>query len=185
MVAGVSDDDGASAAANARGAGGFGDGRVRLLRDAAAPRAIASTALRFVLGGASSVRHVPTPGFVIAVEPAPRGEGSEAGAAFCAEVRGFDAVTRALERGEAAAARLVLATLDVEAAPWLAAWSEDDQAVERTLRVTRLADGVAVVVVATLAIFGRGVDTALAVTCPAARRPPRPPLDSGVFLQAT
>jgi hypothetical protein len=124
--------------------------------------------------------HASTPGFVVELDAAPATEGS---ALFCPEVRGFDEALRAAGNGRLAPARLALASVDAAAAGWLQTWSEDEDAVERTVRVARLADGASLTVVATLAIFGPGVDTALAVArvAPDARAP-RPPLDSGVYV---
>jgi hypothetical protein len=130
------------------------------------------------LGHAGGLRGAPTPGFLVELDLAPQADGS---ALFCPEVRGFEEALRAAEDGTLASTRLALASVDADAAAWLEAWSEDEETVERTVRVARLADGASLTVVATLAIFGRGVDTSLAVSARAPRAA-RPPLDSGVYV---
>ncbi|MEJ7735442.1 MAG: hypothetical protein WKG00_40430 [Polyangiaceae bacterium] len=131
---------------------------------------------------AHGLRGAPTPRFLVELDGA---AGTDGSALFCPEVRGFDEALRAAEGGTFAPTRLALAFVDSDAAAWLQAWSEDEETVERTVRVARLGDGASLTVVATLAIFGRGVDTALAVSAQAlaaGARAARPPLDSGVYV---
>jgi hypothetical protein len=187
MVAGVSDEDGA--ASGLAGVAGHAPESAKERargsqpgRWSAVPSAgMALDSLRS-LGHARGLREAPTPGFLVELDAV---TGTDGSALFCPEVRGFDEALRAAEDGTLAPTRLALASVDADAAAWLEAWSEDEATVERTVRLARLADGASLAVVATLAVFGRGVDTALAVSslAPDARpRAVRPPLDSGVYL---
>jgi hypothetical protein len=82
----------------------------------------------------------------------------------CKVVRGFqDAVAAASDPRKPMPSRLVIVNPDVTTFDWLAAWSEDDVQVRRTLRIRRRLDGTAVVAVVTLAAFGRATPIALIV----------------------
>jgi hypothetical protein len=188
MVAGVSDEDGAAAEALVRRATGTPvdaaatAGPVDAAVMGAPVDAAATAAPRAGVAWmhARGLPDAPPRGFRVELDGAPATEGD---ALFCPEVRGFDEALRAASDGRLAPPRLALASVDSAAAGWLEAWSEDPEAVERTVRVARLADGASLTVVATLAIFGPGVDTSLAVAAVAPdTRAPRPPLDSGVYM---
>jgi hypothetical protein len=197
MVAGVSDDEGAGS--DLAGLAGHAlDPATQRARGSQTGRwsALPSAGIALdswqSLGHARGLRGAPTPGFLVELdadssEASCRGlvPGAEGSPLYCPEVRGFDEALRAAEEGSHAPMRLALACVDADAAAWLEAWSEDEETVERTVRVARLADGASLTVVATLAVFGRGVDTALAVSslAPDGRsRAGRPPLDSGVYV---
>jgi hypothetical protein len=81
----------------------------------------------------------------------------------CAEVIGFEeAEAAALDPRVAPPARLALVGPDEEAAAWLERWSEDAEQVRRRL-VLCSAEGFEITLVATIASFGGGVPTSLAV----------------------
>jgi hypothetical protein len=78
-------------------------------------------------------------------------------------VSGFrEAVAAAQDPRAPTPLRLSLVSPDEEAAAWLERWSEDVEQVRRRVTVRR-ADGVEITVVATLASYGDGVPTSLAV----------------------
>jgi hypothetical protein len=82
----------------------------------------------------------------------------------CRHVLGFrDAVVAAQDPAAPAPARLVLVAPDEATHAWLARWAEDDQQVRRTLTICRRLDDTKVTAVATLAAFGHGTDTSLAI----------------------
>jgi hypothetical protein len=82
----------------------------------------------------------------------------------CREVRGFHEASAAARDPRAAPpARLILAGLSPDAEVWLAAWAEDCERVRRTITIRRLLDDLDLTAVATLASYGRGVETALAI----------------------
>jgi hypothetical protein len=81
----------------------------------------------------------------------------------CGDVIGFcEAVLAAEDPRAPTPARLVLVGPDEETFAWLDRWSEDVEQVRRRLTVRR-ADGAEVSLLATLASFGCGVATSLAV----------------------
>ena len=81
----------------------------------------------------------------------------------CREVHGFgEAVLAAQDWRVPLPARLVLHTPDEAAAAWLERWAEDAEQVRRHLTIRR-SDGVEVGLIATIASFGAGVPTSLAV----------------------
>ncbi len=87
----------------------------------------------------------------------------------CREVRGFhEAAAAARDARAAPPSRLVLVGLDEAGEAWVHAWAEDVERVRRTLSIRRLLDDREVTATATLASFGPGVDTALAVESVAA-----------------
>lgn len=77
-------------------------------------------------------------------------------------VVGFRNAVLAADPRAPAPPRLDLAGPDDEAAAWLSRWAEDVDQVRRRLTVRRF-DAVEVTVVATLASFGEGIATSLAV----------------------
>lgn len=82
----------------------------------------------------------------------------------CCEVRGFHAAAAAARDPRAPPpTRLVLVGLDDAGRAWVSVWAEDSDRVRRTLTLRRLLDDLELTTVATLASYGRGVDTALAV----------------------
>jgi hypothetical protein len=82
----------------------------------------------------------------------------------CREVRGFhEAAGAARDPRATPPSRLVLIGLDEGARAWVSAWSEDSERVRRTLTIRRMLDDLTLTAVATLASFGRGVETALAL----------------------
>ncbi len=96
-------------------------------------------------------------GFVLEVDGA-------AAPMLCQLVSGFrEAIAAAHDPRLPMPSRLVIVRPDVTTFAWLAAWSEDDVQVRRTLTIRRRADGAAVVAVATIAAFGRGTPTMLVV----------------------
>jgi hypothetical protein len=83
---------------------------------------------------------------------------------WCREVRGFDRAAAATKDPDAVPpAQLVLVGVDEAARAWLAAWAEDSERVRRTVTIRRLLDDREATAVVTLASYGYGVDTALAV----------------------
>lgn len=93
---------------------------------------------------------------------------------LCKLVRGFqDAIVAARDPRTPLPSRLVIVSPDVTTFEWLAAWSEDDEQVRRTLSIRRRCDGETVIAVVTLAAFGYATHTALTVeslTMPSQRR---------------
>lgn len=86
-----------------------------------------------------------------------------AGAGACRDVHGFDdALVSAEDPRAPTPARLVLVAPDERIAAWLERWAEDVEQVRRQLTVRR-SDGAEITLVATLAAFGDGVPTSLAV----------------------
>lgn len=82
----------------------------------------------------------------------------------CGDVRGFgEAIAAADDPRAPLPPRLALASPSRPLAAWLDRWAEDVEQVRRTLTIRRLADGRGVTVVATIASFGPGVETSLAV----------------------
>jgi len=82
----------------------------------------------------------------------------------CKLVRGFqEAIVAARDPRTPMPSRLVIVSPDVATFEWLAAWSEDDQQVRRTLIIRRRSDGAAVIAVVTLAAFGYATHTSLTV----------------------
>jgi len=83
---------------------------------------------------------------------------------LCKLVRGFqEAIGAATDPRIPMPARLVIVSPDMATFDWLAAWSEDEEQVRRTLNIRRRSDGVAVIAVVTLAAFGRATHTSLTV----------------------
>jgi hypothetical protein len=108
----------------------------------------------------------------------------------CREVRGFHEAALASRAPRAAPpARLVLVGLDEAGLSWVAVWAEDCELVRRSITIRRLLDDVEVTAVATLASYGYGVDTALAVesiaSAPASECGVPSLLRSGVHPKAT
>lgn len=88
----------------------------------------------------------------------------------CRDVRGFgDALGAARDPIAPAPARLVIVAPEDDALAWIEQWSEDAEQVRRSLVIRRAADGAHVVVIATLASYGFGVPTSLAVESVRAR----------------
>lgn len=82
----------------------------------------------------------------------------------CKLVRGFqEAILAARDPRAPMPSRLVIVSPDVVTFHWLAAWSEDDQQVRRTISIRRRSDGATVIAVVTLAAFGYATNTALIV----------------------
>ena len=82
----------------------------------------------------------------------------------CRLVRGFqEAVVAARDPRLPMPSRLVIVSPDVATFNWLAAWSEDDEQVRRTLSVRRRCDGAMVIAVVTLAAFGYATHTSLTI----------------------
>lgn len=95
-------------------------------------------------------------GFVVKVDGAPP--------LWCREVRGFHrAAVAAVDPDATPPAQLVLVGLDETARAWLATWAEDSEQVRRTMTIRRLLDEREATAVVTLASYGYGVETALAV----------------------
>lgn len=92
----------------------------------------------------------------------------------CKLVRGFqEAVVAAQDPRTPMPTRLVIMSPEVATFEWLAAWSEDEQQVRRTLTIRRRSDGATVIAVVTLAAFGHATHTSLTVeslTLPSQRR---------------
>ena len=98
-------------------------------------------------------------GFVLA----PVGHDEQAAPLGVREVHGFREAMLAAEDPRAPTpVRLALAGPDDAAATWLERWSEDVEHVRRRLTVRRC-DGVEITLIATLASFGEGIATSLAV----------------------
>jgi hypothetical protein len=82
----------------------------------------------------------------------------------CKLVRGFqEAMVAARDPRTPMPSRLVIVSPEVTTYDWLAAWSEDDEQVRRTLSIRRRGDGATVIAVVTLAAFGYATHTALTV----------------------
>jgi hypothetical protein len=82
----------------------------------------------------------------------------------CRRVGGFqEAIVAAQDPRLPIPRRLVLVSPEVATFDWLAAWSEDDQQVRRTLRIRRSCDGATIIAVVTLAAFGQATHTALTI----------------------
>lgn len=82
----------------------------------------------------------------------------------CFDVRGFrEAFLAAIDPRAWAPTRLVVLGPDEAARAWLEAWSEDGERVHRAIKIARKFDGRDVTIVATLASYGYGVETSLAV----------------------
>lgn len=82
----------------------------------------------------------------------------------CKLVRGFQqAIVAAQDPRTPMPSRLVIVSPEVVTFDWLAAWSEDDQQVRRTLGIRRRSDGATVIAVVTLAAFGYATPTSLTV----------------------
>ncbi|WP_438020195.1 hypothetical protein WMF18_14490 [Sorangium sp. So ce315] len=79
-------------------------------------------------------------------------------------MRGFHrAAVAAADPDAMPPAQLVLVGLDEATRAWLATWAEDSERVRRTLTIRRLLDDREATAVVTLASYGYGVETALAV----------------------
>ncbi|WP_437514790.1 hypothetical protein [Sorangium sp. So ce1099] len=95
-------------------------------------------------------------GFLVRVDGAPT--------LWCREVRGFHrAAVAAADPDAMPPAQLVLVGLDEATRAWLASWAEDSERVRRTMTIRRLLDDREATAVVTLASYGYGVETALAV----------------------
>ncbi len=82
----------------------------------------------------------------------------------CRLVRGFqEAVVAARDPRLPMPSRLVIVSPDVATFNWLAAWSEDDEQVRRTLSIRRRSDGAMFIAVVTLAAFGYATHTSLTI----------------------
>lgn len=82
----------------------------------------------------------------------------------CRLVRGFqDAVLAARDPRLPMPSRLVIISPDIATFNWLAAWSEDDEQVRRTISIRRRGDGAIVIAVVTLAAFGYATHTSLTI----------------------
>lgn len=82
----------------------------------------------------------------------------------CASVRGFhEAAVAARDPFAPIPQRLVLHGADATLEAWLSSWAEDAEHVRRTLLIERGFDGYALTVVATIASYGYGVETSLAL----------------------
>ncbi len=106
----------------------------------------------------------------------------------CRHVLGFrEALVAAQDASAAMPARVVIVEPDVVTDDWLARWSEDDQQVRRTVTICRTHDGSKVTAVVTIASYGRGTATSLAVesvTLPQRRRIVRSGVHPKSFLDA-
>ena len=106
----------------------------------------------------------------------------------CRLVLGFrEALSAAEDPSVAMPARLVIVEPDVMTDDWLESWSEDDQQVRRTVTFCRTHDGSKVTAVVTIASYGRGTATSLAVesvTLPQRRRIVRSGVHPKSFLDA-
>jgi hypothetical protein len=81
----------------------------------------------------------------------------------CRDVPGFrEAVVAAKDPRAPTPARIALVGPDDAASAWLERWAEDVEQVRRHLTVRR-ADGAEITLVATIASFGEGIPTSLAV----------------------
>jgi hypothetical protein len=101
----------------------------------------------------------PHRGFVVALDDA-LDDDAPLG---CRDVRGFREATLAAQDARAPApARLALVAPDDAMVAWLERWAEDAEHVRRRFTLRR-ADGAAITVVATIASFGAGIPTSLAV----------------------
>lgn len=93
---------------------------------------------------------------------------------LCKLVRSFqDALDAARDPHTQMPTRLVIISPDVTTFEWLAAWSEDDEQVRRTLNIRRRGDGAVVIAVVTLGAFGNATHTVLnveSVTLPSQHR---------------
>lgn len=79
-------------------------------------------------------------------------------------MRGFHrAAVAAADPDAMPPAQLVLVGLDEATRVWLASWAEDSERVRRTMTIRRLLDDREATAVVTLASYGYGVETALAV----------------------
>lgn len=114
--------------------------------------------------------------------------GDAAGPLPCRLVLGFrEALSAAEDPSVVMPARLVIVEPDVTTDDWLARWSEDDQQVRRTVTICRTHDGTKVTAVVTIASYGRGTATSLAVesvTLPQRRRIVRSGVHPKSFLDA-
>jgi hypothetical protein len=82
----------------------------------------------------------------------------------CKLVRGFqEAIAAARDPRIPMPSRLVIISPEVTTFDWLAAWSEDDEQVRRTLSIRRRSDGATIIAVVTLAAFGHATHTGLTV----------------------
>ncbi|MDI1430603.1 hypothetical protein [Polyangium sorediatum] len=106
----------------------------------------------------------------------------------CRLVLGFrEALSAAEDPAVAMPARLVIVEPDGRTDDWLARWSEDDEQVRRTVTICRTHDATKVTAVVTLASYGRGTATSLAVesvTLPQRRRIVRSGVHPKSFLDA-
>jgi len=106
----------------------------------------------------------------------------------CRLVLGFrEALSAAEDPAVAMPGRLVIVEPDGMTDDWLARWSEDDEQVRRTVTICRTHDGTKVTAVVTLASYGRGTATSLAVesvTLPQRRRIVRSGVHPKSFLDA-
>jgi hypothetical protein len=106
----------------------------------------------------------------------------------CRLVLGFrEALLAAEDPAVVMPARLVIVEPDVMTDDWLARWSEDDEQVRRTVTICRTHDATKVTAVVTIASYGRGTATSLAVesvTLPQRRRIVRSGVHPKSFLDA-
>lgn len=101
----------------------------------------------------------------------------------CRDVRGFgEALVAAADPIAFAPTRLVLVAPEDDALAWIEHWAEDAEQVRRSLVIRRAADGAQIAIVATLASYGFGVPTSLAVESVRAREG-GDILRSGVYLK--
>lgn len=106
----------------------------------------------------------------------------------CGDIRGFrEAALASVDPRAPAPLRLELVGPEGELRAWLLAFAEDTERVRRCLTISRRFDGKAIRAVVTIASFGHGVETSLAVESVSA---PRGEADeeeifrSGVHLKA-
>jgi hypothetical protein len=105
-------------------------------------------------------------GFAVEIEDhgeSTRGRGGVR-ASGCLDVPGFcEAAEAASDPKAVAPTRLVLTAPNKTMAAWLARWAEDDELVRRTITIRRVFDDAKITAVATLASYGSGIDTSLAL----------------------
>lgn len=90
----------------------------------------------------------------------------------CGEIRGFHEAARAAREPRAPApTQLVLLAPEGDGWSDLDAWAEDVAQVRRRVTIERCTDGRAIVVIATLSVYGRGMETALSLESIAAAPP--------------
>jgi hypothetical protein len=98
----------------------------------------------------------PTRGFVILIDGCTP--------MCCGDVQGFDeAETAAYDPRAPMPLRVCVISPDAVAAAWLERWAEDAEYVRRRMTIRAAGAGVGITIVATIASFGHGVATSLAV----------------------